>query len=310
MSAAIEAAARGRWPQILSALGVDEQFLRKKAGPCPMCGGKDRYRFDDRGGDGWYFCQQCGPGPGMVLLRKINGWDYRTACERVEEIIGKDLRPAPANEVDPVERKRKRLEALRSVLEAATAPDVVAEYLRGRGLRLVPGVVLGTHALAYRDEDGQRAGSYPAMLAPVLGPSGSLQSVHRTYIADVPTRKKLMPAADTVKGAAVRLFEHNGTLGIAEGIETAIAACELFDIPTWAAISAGGMESFELPQDVRELVVFADNDSNFTGQRAAYVLANRYAVRGVRVTVRVPPVPGQDWLDVLNQRRNADECND
>ncbi|MCW5705488.1 MAG: hypothetical protein KIT82_23260, partial [Bradyrhizobium sp.] len=40
--------ARGRWKQILSvAAGIDSRHLDGKHHPCPMCGGKDRWRFDD-----------------------------------------------------------------------------------------------------------------------------------------------------------------------------------------------------------------------------------------------------------------------
>ena len=52
-------AARGRWPSILQALGVDPKFLRNEHGPCPHCGGKDRFRFDDRL-NGSFFCSHCG----------------------------------------------------------------------------------------------------------------------------------------------------------------------------------------------------------------------------------------------------------
>ena len=40
-------AAQGRWREILSALGIDESYLRTKPGPCPICGGKDRFRWDN-----------------------------------------------------------------------------------------------------------------------------------------------------------------------------------------------------------------------------------------------------------------------
>ena len=36
--------ARGRWREILPRLGLEPQFLVKKHGPCPLCGGKDRFR--------------------------------------------------------------------------------------------------------------------------------------------------------------------------------------------------------------------------------------------------------------------------
>ena len=58
--------ARFRWREILPQLGVDTRFLTKKHGPCPLpsCGGRDRFCFDDKNGDGTYFCRRCGAGTG------------------------------------------------------------------------------------------------------------------------------------------------------------------------------------------------------------------------------------------------------
>lgn len=39
--------ARGRWREILPQLGIDTSYLRTRHGPCPLCGGKDRFRWDD-----------------------------------------------------------------------------------------------------------------------------------------------------------------------------------------------------------------------------------------------------------------------
>src|SRR6516162_9727539 len=86
--------ARHRWREILPRLGIDTRFLQNKHGPCPLCGGKDRFRFDDRDGSGSYFCNQCGPGPGLLLLRKLHGWDFATACNEIDKIIGTTA-PAP-----------------------------------------------------------------------------------------------------------------------------------------------------------------------------------------------------------------------
>lgn len=41
----VAAAAIGRWPDLLTAVGIDTPF-NGKHGPCPACGGKDRFRFD------------------------------------------------------------------------------------------------------------------------------------------------------------------------------------------------------------------------------------------------------------------------
>jgi len=102
-----------------------------------------------------------------------------------------------------------------------------------------------------------------------------------------------MPAVDTVRGGVVRLFPIAEHLGIGEGIETAVAAAQIFGIGTWAAISANGLEAWQPPQSVRKVTIFGDNDQNFTGQRAAYALANRLRLAGLEVRA------GTDWCDAL-----------
>jgi len=60
------------------------------------------------------------------------------------------------------------------------------------------------------------------------------------------------------------------------------------------------MESFKPPVGIKYVLVCADNDVNFTGQKAAYKLANKIVLKeGIRAEVEVPELPG-DWLDVLN----------
>ena len=63
--------ARGRWKEILAQFGIDPKFLTNRHGSCPLCRGKDRFRFDDKDGSGSYFCNQCGPGSGVILIRKL-----------------------------------------------------------------------------------------------------------------------------------------------------------------------------------------------------------------------------------------------
>ncbi|MBL8302149.1 MAG: hypothetical protein JNM26_05190, partial [Ideonella sp.] len=46
----IEAArlrAHGRWTEILAAGGVDARILQHRNGPCPLCGGTDRFQYTD-----------------------------------------------------------------------------------------------------------------------------------------------------------------------------------------------------------------------------------------------------------------------
>ena len=102
-------------------------------------------------------------------------------------------------------------------------------------------------------------------------------------------------------GSAIRLFPYQDTLGIAEGIETAISAYAIFGIPTWAAISAAMLVKWTPPHIVRKVYVFGDNDDSFTGQLAAYrlgwALKNNKPLDVVRVII--PDIRGADWNDVL-----------
>ena len=300
--------ARGRWPEILSRLGIEPRFLVNRHGPCPLCGGKDRFRFDDKDGSGSYYCNGCGAGVGIIMLRKLHNWDHATACREIDKIIGSEPIAPPAAAASKQNSQPSRLAKIERVISEATALGIVKDYIASRGLVELPDVLRGHAALAYHDDDGRFVGRFPAMIAPVIGPDGSLQSVHRTYLADVPEPKKIMPPVGTIRGGAVRLFEVIDRMGVAEGIESAIACTEYFDVPTWASISAGGMESFEPPTGIKRVLVFGDNDRNFAGQKAAYVLAHRL-VRDpkvdLEVEVSIPPEPGTDWLDVLNRARAA-----
>jgi len=89
-------AARGRWPDILQHLaGIPADQLTDRHQACPLCGGTDRYRFDDKDGSGSWFCNQCGgkdqhggAGSGMDLLLRRTHWDFKEAARRIEAHLG------------------------------------------------------------------------------------------------------------------------------------------------------------------------------------------------------------------------------
>lgn len=91
-AATVKDAACGRWVDILVQLGVDSDYLRNVHGPCPGCGGKDRFRFDDRDGDGTFICSQGGgdnlSGDGFTLLQHAKNWEWKRAIGEVAELLG------------------------------------------------------------------------------------------------------------------------------------------------------------------------------------------------------------------------------
>ena len=163
-------------------------------------------------------------------------------------------------------------------------------------------------ALPYFD-GGREIGVFPVMLGAVTTKEGALVGLHRTHISDkgrkapVPQPKKLSRTSGLLAGASVKLHEPaviDGklTLGVAEGIETALACYLASGIPTWSCVSAGLLRSFEWQHGLQSLVVFADNDASCVGQSAARDLAARAAAAGLECRVLIPEIVGTDWLDV------------
>jgi hypothetical protein len=167
--------AQGRWREILPQLGAETRFLTNKHGPCPMCGGKDRFRFDDRDGSGSYYCNQCGPGPGLLLVRKLCDWDHKTACREIDKVIGINTKSPLPSTIRARRDAAQKEAAHRRLLDEARQPDVVQTYLRRRGLTVTSPVLRGNARCAYYDERTSRlVGHFPAVIAPILVPRWQL----------------------------------------------------------------------------------------------------------------------------------------
>ena len=319
LNADIKSRARGRWRGILSGLGMEAKFLRDKHGPCPMCGGTDRWRWDDKGGDGTYFCSGvCGAGNGVDLVIKWKGITFAEAKREIEGQIG----TAPvvvAKAARDDSKAREAMAALWKRCNAMDGQDIASRYLRSRGIALppsAPSVLRWIGELEYR-EDASRVVSYhPAMLAKFVAPDDKSATLHRTWLAEpgvkanVAKPRKLM-AGQAPDGGAVRLGAASETMGIAEGLETAMSAAQFFDITVWSALTAGAMVKWKPPKDVaKNIIICGDTDSSFAGQNAAYALAYRLKTEGFGVEVRFTQYydTGQkdDWNSALEaQMRDA-----
>ncbi len=185
-----------------------------------------------------------------------------------------------------------------------TPGDPVMRYLKRRGFDGVwplPEVLRLHRALPYR-HGADELGKFPAMVAPVVAPDGCTVALHRTYLtpdgrkANVPNPKKLTGAAGLLAGACIPLHKPSrGSIGVAEGIETALAARCASGIPTVASYCASNLATWQWPVDVRRLVIFADADA--AGRDAAEALSGRAMAARLRCDVLTPSAEGADWCD-------------
>ena len=90
---------------------------------------------------------------------------------------------------------------------------------------------------------------------------------------------------------------------VAEGVESGLSAAQLFALPCWSAVYAGGLRSLALPPDVRNVIIAADNDASGIGQRNALAAYDRWTAEGRSVRIKIPPNTGDDFNDVLTKRR-------
>lgn len=178
-------------------------------------------------------------------------------------------------------------------------------YLRSRGLRppqsglrYHPRTPLGRGALAvFR----------PALLAAVRDESG-LVAVHRTFLDLDPPRLARIAAPRRALGrlgrGAVRLCApEDGVLGLAEGIETALAATLLIGTPCWAALGNERLGTIAIPPAVKRVTLFLDND--LPGHRGGKLARTALERRGFEVEARLPAASGADWNDLLLDRAAA-----
>ena len=303
--------AQGHWREILCHFGISLPATPLRHGPCPMCEGKTRFRFDDKEGHGTWICSHCGAGKGMALLMAAKRWDFRHAAREVDAIIG-NLTPAKQERANP-SNQRFRLRRIAAGLQRVTQGDPVSLYLEGRGIGAAPCDALRLHpGLSYFDDEGKLVGEWPAMVSLIEGPDGTRMGYSVTYLtadgdkAPVSMPKKMLKAVESLTGGASRLWPVQDHIGIAEGIETARGVFQRFGQPCYAAHTAVLLSQWQPPAGVKRVSIWGDNDLSATGQQAAYTLARRMYQRGIDFSVHIPTDPGTDWADGLEKKRMAD----
>ena len=307
-----------RWEDILRAVGLPSSIFTRKSQPCPVCGGKDRFTWDNKGGNGTFICRHCGAGDGIELVKKFCKLEFKEAAVLIEQHIGSSSVRVPQLPPDN-ERQKAAMAALWKRSNRLMGDDIASRYLKARGIWFdkYPPALRFTNDLAYFD--GKTVtGYYPAMIANYRAPDDQTGILHRTFLsepgvkADVEKNKMFMPGR-VPPGGAVRLGPVEETMGVAEGIETALAASMIHKIPVWATCSSGNLTKWIPPKGVKTIIIFADLDASFTGQTAAYQLATKIRVtlwaddaKTVRHNVEVRSTlfadNGQmndDWADML-----------
>lgn len=300
--ATVSAMALGRWEYLLPSFGIDSRFIHLGPdGPCPLCNGKSRFKMKDIQTGSW-FCNQCRGGDGFELVKRFKSWTFPQTKEEIAKACGALPEATPVRPAKDAADKAAYMRKLCIEGLNVVAGDPVYKYLTNRcgevdwsimrDIRYHPDL---PHSLERKN--------YPAMLAILRDNHNKGLGLQRVYLTMDGHKAEANPVRMTLGEVGVlRLGAPQRVLGIAEGIETAMCASRLFQVPCWAAISANGLENFEPPPGIEEVIVFADNDHSFTGQRAAFILAFNLKKKGFKVRVEMPLTMGEDFADILTRR--------
>ena len=232
----------------------------------------------------------------FVLQRDLPGAPSRDRGAPSPRIAHKPI--APSNDDFWRERDRRMARAYaREIVPLISTPgerylaearkidtDAIADVLERTD-------AFGWHPSVYFNEPGhplhgQRLGCIIGVMtdAVTAEPTGAIS---RTYL-DHEGRKVIKAKTLGIPAGIIRLTRDDEVLSglhLAEGLETALDAMARSFRPMFSTGSANLMASFPVLGGVEALTIFADNDANGVGQRAARQAAERWLAAGREVHV-------------------------
>jgi phage/plasmid primase-like uncharacterized protein len=310
--------ARARSAPIAAVLAARRHHLRRCGGeligPCPVCGGRDRFAVNVR--KNIWNCRGCGKGGDVIaLVQHLSGCDFATAIER---LTGEDW-PAPRITAAPPQHQRAqasphRTAALRIWHYAGSIFGTPAQtYLtntRNIDIAQIPDVdeVLRYHALCPID-----AAQLPCLIALIRNvqtnaPIGIMRTPLSADGRKAPVRKIDRWALGDKAGGAIKLWEDAAVttgLVVGEGLETVLAAATRIEHrgtllqPAWALIDSGNLQNFPVLSGIEALTILVDNDSTGVGQHAADACTKRWVEAERSVEQLIPDQIDSDFANII-----------
>ncbi|MGQ3141269.1 DUF7146 domain-containing protein [Rhizobium oryzihabitans] len=251
----------------------------------------------------------------LDLVRETCGLvEFRDVADEARRFLN-EPRPDPAASrrgdartdppVDrPADERAQRLFRMAQPL-AGTLAD---SYLRQRGiLRASLHPALRYHpSCYYRDLQTGRTRSFPALIAAVTDPGGTITGVHRTWLDPDGAGKAQVEdprrALGGLLGNAVRFaFPVCGPVPVmtaGEGLESILSLSHVMPaMPMVSALTANHLAAFELPPECVRLYIAADADA--AGRNGIARLSRRAQARGILPLVLAPELG--DFNDDLRQ---------
>lgn len=288
-------ASQHHWGSILSSLAIPIPGINKH-GPCPVCGGKDRFRFDDKKGRGTWFCNYCGHGDGLDLVTLVRQCDLIQAAREISRLT--DLTPTPPakERTEPLPHTDiiQRVTAL-----LATCTKGTSDYLLHKGLAH-QGFLMPANSAKNIGEVHFNVGS---MVLPLVDLSDKTTGA---LLINPGGEKRLLPGS-RIKSSFIPITHHalSQTIIITEGFATGLVISRFVAATVVAAISAINLTHVAVALRERypdaQIILAADNDVTDSDHNPGKQLAELAAL-AVNGLVTLPPTGDKaDWDDYRQQ---------
>ncbi|EMK5482113.1 toprim domain-containing protein [Escherichia coli] len=299
-------ASENNWPHVLGCLNINVPDSPRRHAPCPACGGKDRFRFDDNG-RGSFICNQCGAGDGLDLIKRVNNCDTTEAALLAADVLGIDYRTTETPEATSqkreqleTERQRREQERLkRAEKDEQQRRDTFSRQFDDMRRKAVNG------KSDYLVAKGVGDFTFPvlpdgSLLLALVDKSGAVTAAQT--ITSHGEKRLLTGSAKRGAYHAINAPETTQSILIAEGLATALSAHLIRpEALTVAAIDAGNL--LYVAQVLRDkfpsaqIIIAADNDHSEGRQNTGRIAAEKAAL-SVSGWVALPPTDHKaDWND-------------
>lgn len=163
---------------------------------------------------------------------------------------------------------------------------------------------LGSTEWAYIGPGKKRGLIYDVIAAPVHNPKGEVVTYWMLYMdknepANLQDAAVMLPEVGSVLGGAIRLTKAAELMGIAAGVENALAVTKIYGVPCWAAPSNDMFGMFRPPDGVKQLIIYSDNHQDCVRQQEAYKLAERLHKNTEIITVICFPMVGDSYINLV-----------
>jgi phage/plasmid primase-like uncharacterized protein len=270
---------------------------RELVGPCPRCGGRDRFAVNPS--KQLWNCRGCAcGGDAIALVRHVVGCSYGEAVRALqgERISG---RVAPAIRI--VASNTRSLEFAEQIWrQTIELPPEATAYFERRGIPIND--VPDHGGLRWHPRSPWEGGNKPC----VVGRYTTAVDNKPRGIWRRPIDGAKPKALGSTVGCVIRLWPDDAVetgLVLGEGVETTLAAATRIEHrgtllqPAWAAGSAGNISSFPVLSGIEALTILVDNDA--AGERAADQCRSRWSAAGREVTLLRPNIANTDFNDVV-----------